>query len=449
MGQWLTSSPDKRRGFQPYPHYLCGRRAELRFTVRRPPTGEVSPCGHRPPGGDVACSVNVGVARPCGAGFALENRLALTISGSDVPARGASLRRVRGQDLLDPTVSLMLQTRGQQTPTAPADGPVKSALLGNAHARLLQGSSRRSGHRPHVKSLDSDRVETPRDVGRNLFDPVLASVSLTRFDLRDRAFRAGTPVGATLGARQSLLQHLQSFGLTPGQAGNAQQTSGRQRRRHCDATVDTDHAPLSWSSDGARDVGERDMPAAGPIAGDPVGAHAIRHRSRVPKAHPAHLGHPHPTKPAIQPFDVMPLHCNLSESLMHTAFTPPRAPVGSREEVPHGLGEVPQRLLLHGLRAGRQPVVCRAGRGQLSTLLVVAGCTASGLPVLLLLDGQVPHIPGLAAMLGQRRRLLGGRKQPVSRHPGNLTAHTDTPPKGEAAVTPPAEAGGLQAASIR
>ena len=110
----------------------------MRFTVRRPPTGEVSPCGHRPPGGDVACSVHVGVARPCGAGFALENRLALTISGSDVPARGASLRRVRGRDLLDPTVSLMLQTRGQQTPTAPADGPVKAALLGNAHARLLQ-----------------------------------------------------------------------------------------------------------------------------------------------------------------------------------------------------------------------------------------------------------------------------------------------------------------------
>ncbi len=36
----------------------------MRFTVRRPPNGEVSPCCHRPSGGDVACSVDVGVAPP-------------------------------------------------------------------------------------------------------------------------------------------------------------------------------------------------------------------------------------------------------------------------------------------------------------------------------------------------------------------------------------------------
>jgi hypothetical protein len=41
-------------------------------------------------------------------------------------------------------------------------------------------------------------------------------------------------------------------------------------------------------------------------------------------------------------------------------------------------------------------------------LLVVAGRAATGLPVLLLLDGQVPHVPGMATMLGQRRRLLSG-----------------------------------------
>jgi hypothetical protein len=49
----------------------------LRFTVRRPPAGEVSPCGHRPSAGDVACSVVVGVAPSGSAGFALEDRLAL------------------------------------------------------------------------------------------------------------------------------------------------------------------------------------------------------------------------------------------------------------------------------------------------------------------------------------------------------------------------------------
>ena len=117
----MTSSPARSLGIPTRPKYLCGRRAELRFTVRRPASAEVSPCCHRPSGGDVACSVHVGVARPCVAGFALENRLALAVSGCDVPARRASLRRVCSRDLLDPTVSLVLQTRGEQTPSASAE----------------------------------------------------------------------------------------------------------------------------------------------------------------------------------------------------------------------------------------------------------------------------------------------------------------------------------------
>jgi hypothetical protein len=74
----------------------------LRFTVRRPASAEVSPCCHRPSGGDIACSVHVGVARTLVAGLALENRLAPTISESDMPTNGASLRRVSGRDLLGP-----------------------------------------------------------------------------------------------------------------------------------------------------------------------------------------------------------------------------------------------------------------------------------------------------------------------------------------------------------
>lgn len=93
----------------------------LRFTVHRPASAEVSPCCHRPSGGDIACSVYVGVARTCGAGLAVEYRLALAVSGSDVPARRATLRRECGRDLLDPTVSFVLQPRGEQTPTAAAD----------------------------------------------------------------------------------------------------------------------------------------------------------------------------------------------------------------------------------------------------------------------------------------------------------------------------------------
>src|SRR5258708_27223688 len=104
------------RGFQPLSTGLCGRSRELRFTVRRPPTGEVSPCCHRPSGGDVARSIDVGVAPTSIAGLALEHRLTLAIPGCDVPTRGAALRRVRSRDLLNPAESLVLQTRDKLTP---------------------------------------------------------------------------------------------------------------------------------------------------------------------------------------------------------------------------------------------------------------------------------------------------------------------------------------------
>ena len=252
----------------------------MRFTVRRPPNGEVSPCGHRPSGGDVACSVHVGVAPSSSAGFALENRLALAVSECDVPARGASLRRIRGRNLFDPTTSLVLQTRGEQTPTAAADGPVQPTLLSDPHTGLLDGSPRTAGHRPHVEGFDADRVETTRNVSGNFLDPVLAPVGLARLQCRDRPFRLLAPSRAALGPGQPLLQHLHPLRLTPGQARSVKEFTGRQRRRHGHTTVDTDHAGIARTGDGIRDVGKRDMPAASPITGDPVGLDARGHRPR-------------------------------------------------------------------------------------------------------------------------------------------------------------------------
>jgi hypothetical protein len=54
----------------------------------------------------------------------------------------------------------------------------------------------------------------------------------------------------------------------------------------------------------------------------------------------------------------------------------------------------------------------------------------------------------MATMLAQHHRLLSGGKQPISRHPGNLTATTDKSPKGETASPPPAKAKGMHAARI-
>jgi hypothetical protein len=105
----------------------------LRFTVRRPPTGEVSPRSHRPPGGDVACSVDIGIAPSSVAGFTLEDRFALAVSWCDMPTCRTSLRRVRSGDLLDPTKRFVLQSSDELAPATCADCAVEPAFLGYLH----------------------------------------------------------------------------------------------------------------------------------------------------------------------------------------------------------------------------------------------------------------------------------------------------------------------------
>ncbi len=421
----------------------------MRFTVRRPAGAEVSPCCHRPSGGDIACRVDVGVARSCGAGLALEHRLALAVSGSDMPAHRATLRRVGRRDLLDPPVGFVLQPCGEQTPTAAADATIKPAFLGHSVSGLLDSSARAARHGPHIEAFDPNRVEPARDIGGQLLDPILSSGGLFGFQFRDRQLRAGSPIRTTLRAGQPLLQNPQPNSLTAAHARDVEQLPRGQGRRHRDPAVDTDYRAITWASDGLRDGGERDMPAPHPVTGNSVGLHPVRHRARQAKSHPADLGHPHPPDTPVAPLDVMRLDRNLPESLVHTGFAPPRAPVGAVEEVAHRLSEIPQRLLLHRLRTGRQPRVFGAYRGQLRTLLVIARRPAARLPMSLLLDRQIPHIPSMAAMLSQNRRLLSSRKQPISRHTENLTSATDTTQKGEAALPSPIKARGFHAATNR
>ena len=90
------------------------------------------------------------------------------------------------------------------------------------------------------------------------------------------------------------------------------------------------------------------------------------------------------------------------------------------------MGEVPQRLLLHHLRASGQPWVLHPGGSELSALLQVArGTLPAWVPVGVLLDGQIPYVPGVTAVLLQHR-LLGGRgAQPVSGHTNTLSDATD------------------------
>ena len=204
----------------------------MRFTVRRPASAEVSPCCHRPSGGDVACSVHVGVARPCLQASHSKTAWLLRFPGAMCPhAEHRCDVYAAGTCSIRP-ISLVLQARGEHTPSASANGPVEAALLGDPLTGLLDGSACRSRHSAHVKCFDANRVEAPRDIGSGLLDPVLASVSLTRSKLRDRLFRASPTVGAALCAGQALLQHGQPLRLARGETRGVQQFAGRRCRRH-------------------------------------------------------------------------------------------------------------------------------------------------------------------------------------------------------------------------
>ena len=272
----------------------------MRFTVRRPADAEVSPCCHRPSGGDVACCVVVGVARSCSAGFALEHRLALAVSGSDMPAHRATLRRVGGRDLLDPAVGFMLQPRGEQTPTTAADATIKPALLGNSVSGLLDSSARAARHGPHIEGFDPNRVEPARDIGGQLLDPILSAGDLFGFQFRGRPLRASAPIRTTLRAGQPLLQNPQSHSLTAAQAGHVQQLPGGQGRRDRHAAVDTHYRAIPWAGDRLWHGSEGDMPAPDPVTGHPIGLHTVRHRAGPAKSHPADLGHPHPPETPVE-----------------------------------------------------------------------------------------------------------------------------------------------------
>jgi len=118
----------------------------------------------------------------------------------------------------------------------------------------------------------------------------------------------------------------------------------------------------------------------------------------------------------------------LLESFISVGLAPCRSVgwVASIKERRHGLGEVSQRLLLHRLRALREPGVRCPRLSELSALLWKAGSTSPArTPVRMLLDREVPHVPGMSAVTPQHRLLGGRREQAVSRHANTLTNDTD------------------------
>ncbi|MDT5357642.1 MAG: hypothetical protein QOJ56_6174 [Mycobacterium sp.] len=403
----------------------------MRFTVHRPASAEVSPCCHRPSGGDVACGVHVGVARLRTAGDALENRLALAVFRRDMTAIRASLRRVGGRDKFEAPDSFVLQPGNQQSPALTVDLSVESPFLRDICARTFDSTARRAGHGRHIQVLDADGREATRQIGAGLLHPVTAAICFTGAKPGNGQLGSCAPMRSEARSGQAPLQAAQPLGFISTKARGVQQLSGGQRCRHRHASINADYAAVVGSRDRWRDGSKCDVPAARAIQIHAVGLHRVGDVAGPAESHPADLGHPYLPVAAAEPPNVARFHTDLPKTLVLAGLTPGWASVGAIEVVAHRLGEVPQRLLLHGLRPGGQPVVFGAGRRQLSTLLLVTRRCAAWLPMLLLLYGQIPHKPGMATVPGQHNRLFTGGKHPQPAHCNNINATTDNLPKGE------------------
>lgn len=96
---------------------------------------------------------------------------------------------------------------------------------------------------------------------------------------------------------------------------------------------------------------------------------------------------------------------------MYELLPPSRLAEAGGEPRLLGLGEVLQSLLLDVRVSGAQPLAGRAGLSELTALLCETGRGLAGLvSVRVLLDRQIPHVPGVRAVqehvlfLGTRRR---------------------------------------------
>ncbi len=287
----------------------------------------------------------------------------------------------------------------------------------------------RGSYGPFGMVLDSDQVEPPRDVRGHLLDPVLAPVRLAGPQPGDRVPDPAAAVRAPPGAGEPALHAPQPGPLPRGQGGAVQQLAGGQSRGDRHPPVDPDRLAVTGCGHRPGDHGEGDMPPARPVHRHPVGLRVRRHGAGPAEPHPAGLGHPDLADlPGHAPHLPLLAAPDDAESLVPSGLAPRRPPgrVGRVEERRPRPGEVAQRLLLHRLGAGRQPRVLRPRGGELPALLQLARrALPARVPVRVLLDGEVPYVPGVPAVVPQHG-LLGGRgEQPVPGHANTLSDNTD------------------------
>jgi hypothetical protein len=165
------------------------------------------------------------------------------------------------------------------------------------------------------------------------------------------------------------------------------------------------------------------MPTIRPISGDTIRPDIVGDVARPAESNPADLRDPYLSNLARQAAYV-PVAAALSddsERLVPARLTPCRSAVRPGKEIAHRLGEIPQRLLLYGLRPGGQPREFSSRFGQLAGLLPISGrARPSRTPMRVLLHRQVPHKTGVRAVF-QQHLFLSARRLKSKPHASRLS----------------------------
>lgn len=323
---------------------------------------------------DILRSVDVRVFRVA-ATRADETRLALTASFVDCATRGTGLRCVSGVDFNKRPTTLFQFVGKHRFNTVPTDvqnGPVESALLGNA------SSPSAPRHVASFQIFDHDRSIVARDFSCCFMLPVTTNARGLGLQARHNLALLSVSLRPSLAARENALR-LASLTVNFGQVSGAVFSAIRCGYRKRDTTVNTNSRQRTF---------RRFVFAANTNAGEPLAAlqdyshttHLAYQIASVAILHPPHFRHFD-----LRPFAVETLNSGFSgldlKALIQARFSELRK-AAAPKEVREAFVQIGKRRMLEAGRCCSNPIDFRAKLRQLPPLRNSIQRLAGGAPVL-------------------------------------------------------------------
>ncbi len=397
----------------------------MRFAVRRPGIPEASPRSHGMPCRDVHGRVHVRVAGEF-AGYTSKDRLALAVLRCYVATRRATLRGEGRTNLFDSHRCFIQQPPTKGSPTGSEYFSVEPGFRRHPASWVRHIALGAPHHPLNREVFEEDHIETTCDSRRRLLAPILPGVTLSGAKTRNGGLELGPAFRVPTGSRESTLKVAQPPLALATCAWHVQQLAGGQGCAHRHTAVDADHGAIARPCYRFRNGWEQDVPPACAVTSHAIGPRATWHWTRPAESNPSRLRYPDLSDVAGEPPNSLRLRTDDPEALIPASLAPARQPANAAKEIAHCLGEIPERLLLNGLRTCGKPVRRRAGLGQLSALIREARrCFATGTPMPVLLASEVPNKPCVSAMASHDLGLPLGRCEPVTVHKSNVVSATD------------------------